>query len=72
MLLLFNQCKLLSSLDGLENWETKNVLYMKGIFSECSILTSLKGISNWQTQNVKDMSYMFSDSSLKSLGEISD
>ena len=32
MLLLFNQCKLLSSLDGLENWETKNVLYMRGMF----------------------------------------
>ena len=69
---IFHNCKLLSSLPDISNWNTINVTNMSNIFDGCEALSSLPDISKWKTDNVTDMSSMFSYCiSLSSLPDIS-
>jgi len=62
----------LSTLSGISEWNTNNVINMSGMFYYCSLLTSLPDISKWNTNNSTNMSYMFSYCSLlSSLPDIS-
>ena len=54
---MFNGCYSLSSLN-LFNFNTTNVVDMKGMFCYCHNLYNLK-LSNFNTENVIDMSSMF-------------
>ena len=56
---MFQGCSGLTSLAGLENWNTGNVTDMSDMFSGCSSLTSLSGLENWNTDNVTNMYNMF-------------
>ena len=58
MLGLFNNAKYLNYVDGINSWDTSNVVYMDNLFS----LTNFYDLdlSNWNTENVTSMSYMFS------------
>ena len=65
---MFNECRKLTEIKGLENWETKNVTDMSAMFYGCYNLKSLSGISKWNTGKVTNMSGMFFGcSSLKEL-----
>lgn len=55
---LFNQFHNLESIEGLEYFDTSEVVYMNWMFSECSQLTSLD-LSTFDTSNVEDFSWMF-------------
>ena len=57
---MFYDCSNLTSLEGIENWDTSNVRSMYYMFRDCSSLTSLD-LSGWDTSNVTDMSSMFSN-----------
>ena len=52
----------LQSIEGLENVNTKNVIYMEGMFANCRSLTTLD-LSNFNTEKVTDMSWMFGECS---------
>ena len=55
----------ITSITGLENLDTSQVVSMKGFFSSIKV-TSLD-ISSLDTSNVTDMSYMFSESNINTL-----
>ncbi len=57
---LFGGFKELTTIEGLENLDTSNVVDMSNMFCDCSNLTSLD-LSNFDTSNVTDMSFMFRD-----------
>ena len=64
---MFNKCRGLKEIKGINNFKTSNVLNMKSMFQECNDLISLD-LSNFDTTKVKNMSKMFSDCyELKSL-----
>ena len=64
---MFDNCKSLEFLD-LSDFDTSNVITLKGIFKGCESLKSIKGLNNFNTKNVLDFSEMFSScSSLTSL-----
>ena len=54
----FFDCKYLTTIEGIEYLNTKNVTNMSVMFWGCSALTTLN-VSNFDTQNVTDMSDMF-------------
>ena len=63
---MFYGCKALTTLDGLENWDTSAVTklgnsyyYDAGMFEYCSSLTSVEALANWNTGAVTDMSAIF-------------
>lgn len=56
----FWNCTKLTTIIGIENLNTNNVINMYGMFSNCSNLGSLD-LSGFKTDNVTDMSYMFKD-----------
>ena len=56
---MFNECSLLTTLEGISKWQTENVTDMSYMFNGCSKLTSLEGISKWQTENVTNMTNIF-------------
>ncbi len=60
---MFYNMKNLSSIQGLQYFDTHNVTDMRNMFYNCMSLSSLD-VSNFNTQNVTDMSYMFSGCSL--------
>ena len=69
---MFNECKSLTSLPDISNWNTNNVTNMSYMFYGCNLLTSLPDIFNWNTNNVTNMSYMFAGcNSLITLPDIS-
>lgn len=49
-----------TTLTGLENWNTANVIDMSSMFSSMTSLTSSPSISNWNVSSVENMSNMFS------------
>ena len=64
---MFDNCKSLKFLD-LSDFDTSNVITLKGIFKGCESLKSIKGLNNFNAKNVLDFSEMFSScSSLTSL-----
>ena len=56
---IFSNCKALTKIAGLENWNIKNVTDMGCMFFGCKKLTEIKGINKWKTGNVTNMRYMF-------------
>ncbi|MBR6716442.1 MAG: BspA family leucine-rich repeat surface protein [Prevotella sp.] len=54
----FQGMEFLTTIENVENLNTKNVTDMSYMFSDCSSLTSLD-LSSFDTRNVTDMSYMF-------------
>ncbi len=55
---LFNGFYKITSIDGLENFDTSNVTNMHDMFANCENLTSLN-LSNFDTSNVNNFNYMF-------------
>jgi len=55
---LFLHCENLTTISGIENWDTSSVINMWYVFDGCKELTTLN-ISNWDVGNVKDFSRMF-------------
>jgi len=58
MRILFNECKRLKEIKGLEKLNTKNVIDMEGMFQFCNELEYLD-LSNFETSNVQNMAFMF-------------
>ncbi len=56
---LFSSFSNLTSIEGLENFDTSQVTNMKGMFSSCKNLTTLD-LNSWDTSQVTDMTAMFS------------
>lgn len=54
----FIDFKKLTTIDGIENLNTSNTVFMESMFEGCSQLTSLD-LSTFDTQNVQCMDYMF-------------
>ena len=52
----------LTTIKGIESWNTENVSLLRTTFQVCTELTELN-ISNWNTSKVTDMSYLFRDCS---------
>ena len=44
---------------NISNWNTKNLINIKGLFSDCSSLSYIPDISKWDARNIIDMSYIF-------------
>lgn len=55
----FLGCNSLATLDGLQDWNTKNVTTMIATFSRCAI-TSLVPLAHWDVKNVTTMGTNFS------------
>jgi len=69
---MFENCKSLSSVDNLQNINTKYLKAIKYLFSGCSSLLYINDISNWNMNNINDINSIFCRcSSLKSLPNIS-
>ena len=56
---LFANMPKLTTIKGLETWDTSHVTNMSGMFYNDPKLTTIKGLENWHTENVTDMSNMF-------------
>ena len=59
---LFSDFSRLSTIEGLEYFDTSSVTNMSNMFSECSVLVNLD-VSNFNTSSVTDMSRLFYDCS---------
>lgn len=57
---MFAECYSLSEIDGIENLDTSNVEFMRGMFMNCISLLKID-VSSFNTDGVKDISYMFSN-----------
>ena len=69
---MFDGCRALTEIKGLDKWNTGNVTYMYSMFYCCKSLKSLPDISKWNTSNVINMSGMFEGcSNLRNLPDIS-
>ena len=55
---MFEECKKLKNIKGLNNFITNKVINLSAMFQECYVLEHLD-LSNFNTSNVNDMSYMF-------------
>jgi len=55
---LFLNCENLTTISGIENWDTSSVTNMFYVFDGCKKLTTLN-ISNWNVESVEDFSRMF-------------
>lgn len=70
---MFENCKNITSLDSIKDWNVSNVTNMKSMFEYCQSLTSLDGIKDWDVSNVVSMCSMFKDCrNLTSLNGIKD
>ena len=54
----FNGCSNLTTIEGIEYFNTENVMNMRYMFDDCKSLKSLD-LTNFNTENVTDMYYMF-------------
>ena len=54
----FNYCPNLTTIEGIEYFNTENVTNMRYMFADCRSLKSLD-LTNFNTENVTDMYYMF-------------
>ena len=65
---MFEECRLIMSLEPISNWDVSSVTNMSNMFLYCESLTSLNELSNWDVSSVTDMSFMFEHvSSISSL-----
>ena len=60
MRIMFNKCKKLKEIKGLDKLITNNVIDMEGMFQDCKELESLD-LSNLDTSNVTYMGYFFNN-----------
>ena len=58
MRILFNKCKKLKEIKGIEKLNTKKVVDMEGMFQYCTELEYLD-LTNFDTSNVESMAFMF-------------
>ena len=56
---LFEDCILLETLEGISDWDIKNVTNIRGFFFNCQSLNKISNITNWDTSNVIEMKDMF-------------
>ncbi|MDF7666011.1 BspA family leucine-rich repeat surface protein [Bifidobacterium sp. ESL0745] len=59
MFALFWQDPALTTINGLDQWNTSNVTNMRYLFSSVPNVTAITGINGWNTSQVTDMGYMF-------------
>lgn len=55
----FSGMKKLTSIGGLENWNTANITTMNRMCYQCEALQSIAGMEKWDTSKVTDMSEAF-------------
>ena len=60
MRIMFNKCKKLKEIKGLDKLITSNLTNMEGMFQDCSEIESLD-LSNLDTSNVTNMAYLFNN-----------
>ena len=56
---MFNECKNIKIISGLNNLDTKEVRNMENLFNGCFSLISLPDISKWNIENVLNLEDMF-------------
>ena len=56
---MFNDCKSLTSLPNISNWNTNNVRHMMNMFSGCYSLISLPDLSLWKFNKEPYITFMF-------------
>ena len=61
MAYLFNNCYLLETINGLKEWNTKNVCVVSNMFNGCRNLKKIENLEKWDLSNVEDLSYMFAN-----------
>lgn len=59
---LFNNCRQLEKIDGIENFDVSNLKVISSLFRKCESLKSLD-LSKWNTQNVERMRNIFCECS---------
>ena len=59
MAYLFNNCYLLETINGLKEWNTKNVCVVSNMFANCQNLKEIVGIEKWNAPKVRNMEKMF-------------
>ncbi|OMP29708.1 BspA family leucine-rich repeat surface protein, partial [Mangrovimonas sp. DI 80] len=57
---MFYGCSSITTLPGLETWDTSKVITLQSMFSGCTSITTLPGIETWDVSNVINMEKMFS------------
>ena len=68
---VFHECYELTSIKGIEDWDTSNVTDMGGTFRECKPLKTLD-LSRWNVSKVESMNRMFNQcGSLETVGDLS-
>lgn len=68
---VFYGCDALTTIIGLENWNTASVTDMSGMFGKTAI-SKITGVADWDTSNVESMSSMFDeDKNLIDVSELS-
>ena len=55
---MFDGCKSLKEIKGLEKWDTNNVTDMSHMFASCQLIKKIN-LEKFDFFNVRDMSYMF-------------
>ena len=55
---MFNNCNKLKEINGINQFNTNNVINIEAMFHECNELISLD-LSNFNTSKVTDMGFMF-------------
>ena len=55
---MFLECVNLTTINGIDQWDTSNVTEMNNMFTYCISLKTLN-LSSFNTSNVRDMEYMF-------------
>ena len=61
MAYLFNNCYSLETINGLKEWNTKNVCVVSNMFNGCRNLKKIENLEKWDLSNVEDLSYMFAN-----------
>ena len=56
---LFEDCILLETLEGISDWDIKNVTNIRGFFFNCQSLKKISNITKWDTRNIFEMKEMF-------------
>ena len=68
---MFYSCNNLTTISGLDTWDTGNIEDMHGMFKNCNKLTRIHSMRDWDLSNVRDTSYMFENcGSLSSLSDL--
>ena len=58
---MFCDCKLITKLPNISNWDTSNVTDVSYLFDGCSELKDISPIRNWNKNKIIDKTKMFND-----------